>query len=337
MALSKKKFDIKSISEKYSSKTKYKPEAFYSCGEAFYHATGKIGPVMGGITMLLGHSDTGKSTSLISAAIDAQKKGHLPVFLITEKKWSWDRAITMGLQAEQNENGEWVGDFIYNDSFDYIEKMTDFINMLLDEQEKGNIPYSLLFLIDSIGSIPCKMTKDGKGGKMHNASVLSDKIGLGLHSRISDSKKDDYPYYNSMIIVNQPWVAMADNPYEQPKIMPKGGEAIWLASTLVFLFGNEKKAGISKITATKNGRTVAFGTRTKISVLKDHSSGLSFKDGKVISTPHGFILDTKEALDQYKKDNSEYWKGILTGGDVEDVTFEEHEIEDEEFVEYSDN
>ena len=43
---------------------------------------------------------------------------------------------------------------------------------LLDAQEKGEIEYDLLFLWDSVGSVPCKMTFDGKGGKMHNASRI---------------------------------------------------------------------------------------------------------------------------------------------------------------------
>ena len=33
------------------------------------------------------------------------------------------------------------------------------------------------------------MTFDGKGGKMHNASVLADKIGMGINQRISGSRK----------------------------------------------------------------------------------------------------------------------------------------------------
>jgi hypothetical protein len=35
------------------------------------------------------------------------------------------------------------------------------------------------------------MTFDGKGGGMHNAKVLADKIGMGIHSRISKSKKEE--------------------------------------------------------------------------------------------------------------------------------------------------
>jgi hypothetical protein len=257
--------------------------------------------------MFLGHSNTSKTTAMILAAADAQKKGHLPVFIITEKKWSWEHAIELGLQAEKNEFGEYDGMFIFNDSFDVIEQATDFINQILDSQEKGDIPYNILFLWDSIGSIPCQMTFDGKGGGMHSAKVLADKIGMGIHSRISKSKKEDYPYYNTLVILNQPWVELPDNPFGQPEIRAKGGTAVWLASSLVFLFGNQKKAGISHIDATKNGRKVSFAIRTKVSILKNHVNGLGYKDGRIIAVPHGYIADTKEALEKYKKDYSDYW------------------------------
>jgi hypothetical protein len=137
--------------------------------------------------------------------------------------------------------------------------------------------------------------------------VLADKIGMGIHSRISKSKKEDYPYYNTLVVVNQPWVELPDNPFGQPEIRAKGGTAIWLASSLIFLFGNQKKAGISHIDATKDGRKVSFAIRTKISILKNHVNGLGYKDGKIIAVPQGYIEDTKEALDNYKKEYSEYW------------------------------
>lgn len=307
MAIKKKEISLESIKSKFSTNTKYKPEQFYNCGEAFMEACGLPGPVLGGINMFLGHSNTSKTTAMILAAVDAQKKGHLPVFIITEKKWSWEHAIELGLQAEKNETGEYDGMFIFNDSFDIIEQATDFINTILDSQENGDIPYSLLFLWDSIGSIPCQMTFDGKGGGMHNAKVLADKIGMGIHSRISKSKKEDYPFYNTLVVLNQPWVLLPDNPFGQPEIQAKGGTAIWLASSLVFLFGNQKKAGISHIDATKNGRKVSFAIRTKISILKNHVNGLGYKDGKIIAVPHGYIQDTKETLEKYKKDYSDYW------------------------------
>jgi len=308
--IAKKEFNFK---EKFSTKTKYKETNFYFAGDAFLNACGLPGPVMGGINMFLGHSNSSKTTAMILAAADAQKRGDLPVFINTEKKWSCVHAVELGLKATKNSDGEWEGDFIFNDSFDYIEQATDFINDILDAQEKGEIPHSILFCWDSVGSVPCKMTFEGKGGKMHNASALSDKIGMGIHSRISKSKKEDYPYYNTMIVINQPWVDLPDNPFGQPEIKAKGGEALWLASSLVFLFGNQKKAGINHITATKGGRTVSYAIRTKISILKNHVNGIQFKDGKIIAVPQGYIDDTKEALEDYKKQYSQYWNAILSG------------------------
>jgi hypothetical protein len=325
MALKKKEIGLGSIKDKFSTKTKYKPESFYNCGEAFMEACGLPGPVMGGINMFLGHSNAGKTTALILAAADAQRKGHLPVFIITEKKWSFEHSVELGLQTQKNEDGTWDGDFLFNDSFDYIEQLTDYVNALLDAQDKGELPYNLSFFIDSIGSIPCKQTFDGGGGTMHDARVLADKIGRGIHSRISKSKKEDYPYINTMTVIVQPWVQLPDNPFGQPTIQPKGGQALFLASSLVFLFGNQKSSGVSHITATKNGRTISYATRTKISILKNHVTGVAFKDGKIIAVPQGYISDTKEALDKYKKEYSGYWNAMLNG--TGEITLDETEEE----------
>lgn len=309
--IKKKEITLDSIRNKYSTKTKYKETAFYNCGDAFLNACGLPGPVMGSINLFMGHSDTSKSTAMILSAVDAQSKGDLPVFIITEKKFSWEHAIQLGLDAQLDSDGSYIGQFIYNDSFDYVEQATDYINELLDAQEKGELPYNLLFCFDSIGSIPCKMTYEGKGGGMHTAKVLADKIGMGLHSRITKSRRDDYPYINTMTVINQVWIEIPDSPYGQPIAKPKGGEALFFSAALVFLFGNHKSSGVSHITATKNGRTVSFATRTKISILKNHINGISYKDGKIIAVPQGYIKDDKADIDKYKKQYSEYWNKIL--------------------------
>jgi hypothetical protein len=324
--IKKKEISLSSIKGKFSTKTKYKETEFYNCGQAFFDACGLPGPVLGGINMFLGHSNSSKTTAMILAAVDAQKKGHLPVFIITEKKWSFEHSVELGLDAQKLPDGTWDGNFLFNDSFDTIEQATDYINELLDAQEKGDLPYSLAFFWDSIGSIPCQMTFDGKGGGMFNAKVLADKVGMGIHSRISKSKKEDYPYYNTLTVIVQPWVQLPDSPFGQATIQPKGGQALFLAASLVFLFGNQKSSGVNHITATKNGRTVSYAVRTKVSILKNHVNGIAFKDGKIIAVPQGYIADTKEELDRYKKEYSQYWNAIL-GGDGEIKLDESDEIE----------
>ena len=56
---------------------------------------------MGHIVLLRGHSDTGKTTGLLEAAVSAQKRSIMPVFIITEMKWSWDHAKMMGLEVKE--------------------------------------------------------------------------------------------------------------------------------------------------------------------------------------------------------------------------------------------
>ena len=284
MAIKKKNFS--EIKQKFSKKAIYKTDKFFDLGEAFIDATGLPGPAMGHINMMLGHSDTGKTTALVKTAVDAQKKNILPVFLITEQKWDFDHAKLMGLDCEKTETGEWDGFFLFNNDFQYIEQITDYINELIDAQLKGELEYDLLFLWDSVGSVPCQMTFEGKGGKMHNAAALADKVGMGI------------------------------NPFGQPKIKAKGGEALWLNSTLVFLFGNQKNAGIGKITATKDKRKIKFATRSKVSVMKNHVNGLGYDDGKILIVAHGFLKgrdkkDEKESIDTYKEQNSSYWNRII--------------------------
>jgi hypothetical protein len=267
--------------------------------------------------MFLGHSDTGKTTALVKAAVDAQKKGILPVFIITEQKWNWDHAVLMGFNKEDDF-------YLFNSDFEYIEQITDFINEIMVAQEKGEIPHDILFLWDSVGSVPCKMTYEGKGGKQHNASVLADKIGMGINQRISGSRRTDKTYTNTLIIVNQPWVELPDNPFGQPKIKAKGGEAIWLNSTLVFLFGNQKGAGTTKIKITRNKRDVNFASRTKISIMKNHVNGIGFADGKIMVTPHGFMKakeasEEKISIQEYAKENLDYISKLF-GEKVADVS-----------------
>jgi len=324
--IKKKDFsDFKTITSKFSSVAKLKAQEYFTVDAAFYEISGLPGPAKGHINMLLGHTDTGKTTCMIKAAIDAQKKGVLPVFIITEQKWSWEHAKLMGMEFEEivdEETGEidYDGFYIFNNNFQTIEQIGKFINDMIDAQTKGDLPYDLLFLWDSIGSVPSQMTFEGKGGKMHNASVLSDVIGMGLNQRISGSRIVSSKYTNTLVIVNQPWVKVdMKNPMSQPKIKPKGGENVYLNCTLVFQFGNQQDAGTSKMDAQKNGRKIAFATRTKVSVIKNHINGLGYVDGRVIVTPHGFLKDDKTEIDRYKKEHSDYWKLILGEGDFDVV------------------
>ncbi len=179
----KSKFDLSSFKEKKGLKqnVKFKEQSWIPLSQAFQDVTSIPGIPMGHIVLLRGHSDTGKTTALLEAAVSAQKRGILPVFIITEMKWNWEHAQQMGLEVKEvvdEETGEVVnyeGEFVYVDreTINSIEDVAGFILDLIDEQKKGNLPYDLLFLWDSIGSVPCEMSiKSNKNNNEWNAGAM---------------------------------------------------------------------------------------------------------------------------------------------------------------------
>lgn len=334
--IKKKETDFSALRKKFSSREKYKEQQYFDLGEAFQKATGLPGPAMGQINMFLGHSDTGKTTALLLTAIDAQRRGILPVFIITEQKFSFEHAKLMGLETEYQEEvdestgevaGFWDGFLLYKLGFDYIEQAFDYVTEVLDAQAKGEIPYDIVFLWDSIGTIPCQMSFEGKGGNQHTARIISEKWGMGMAQRITSSRKESSPYTNTMVFVNQPWVEIPDGFGQKPRIQPKGGQSIYLSCALVFLFGNQKSAGVSKLQAQNAGRKVNYAIRTKVGIHKNHMNGLGYADNRILATTHGFIEDTKAAEKSYKDEFKDYWKEVFDGVEGFKVVDDENYIE----------
>lgn len=323
-----------------STSVKFKTQEWIPMSEAFKEALQIPGIPMGHITLLRGHSDTGKTTALLEAAVNAQKMGILPVFIITEMKWSWEHAKEMGLGFEEvwdQDTGEIVdysGQFIFIDreKLQCIEDVAAFIADLLDEQKKGSLPYNLLFLWDSVGSIPARMSiEKATNNNEWAAGAMSTQFGNFINQRIVLSRKESQQYTNTMLAINKVWVAKPDNPMGQPTLNNKGGTTMYFDASLVITFGNIARAGTNKIKATKNGKEVEFAKRTKISCDKNHVTGITAVS-KVIMTVHGFIKDDKKALDEYKKKYSHQWLQAL-GSKTFDVIEEEDEFRTDMFTE----
>ena len=210
----KSAFSLEKFKEKklLSTNVKFKPQRWIALSNAFQETTSIPGIPQGHIVLLRGHSDTGKTTALLEAAISAQKAGVLPVFIITEMKWNWDHAIQMGLQVDpivDEDTGEildYKGFFIYVDreTLQSIEDVAAFILDLLDEQKKGNLPYDLLFLWDSIGSVPCELSiKSNKNNNEWNAGAMSTQFGNGVNQKIVMSRKESSPYTNTLVCITK--------------------------------------------------------------------------------------------------------------------------------------
>ena len=319
------KFDLSAFKDKKGLKqnVKFKEQTWIPLSQAFQDVTSIPGIPMGHIVLLRGHSDTGKTTALLETAVSAQKRGVLPVFIITEMKWNWEHAKQMGLQVEEvvdKDTGEitnYEGEFIYADreTIHTIEDVAKFILDLIDEQKRGNLPYDLVFLWDSIGSVPCEMSvKSNKNNNEWNAGAMSTQFGNSVNQRITLSRKESSEFTNTLVCINKVWTAKAESPMGQPKLMNKGGFAMWFDSTFVVTFGNISNAGTSKIKAIKDGKQVEFDKRVNLQIDKNHINGVTTR-GKIVMTPHGFINDNDKELKEYKNENAQAWKDILGGAD----------------------
>jgi hypothetical protein len=317
---------------------KFKTQQWIPLSKAFQDITSLPGIPTGHITLLRGHSDTGKTTALLEAVAAAQKMGILPVLIITEMKWSWEHAKEMGVQfaevfdEETGELTDYEGFFLYADrgTLNTIEDVAAYIADLLDEQAKGNLPHDLCFFWDSIGSVPCELSvRSQKNNNEWNAGAMSTQFGNNLNQKVLLSRKENYPYTNTMVAINKVWTMKPDSPMGQPKLENKGGKAMWFDATLIVTFGNITNSGTSKIKATKNGKQVEFAKRTNVQVEKNHINGITTR-GRIVMTPHGFIEDLPKAVDQYKAAHKDKWLTLL--GSVDFDLVEEGSLEEDTTV-----
>jgi len=325
----KKGFDLEAFKNKkgLNQNVKFKDQQWIPLSEAFQDTLGIPGIPLGHIVILRGHSDTGKTTAMLEAAVAAQKRNIMPVFIITEMKWSWEHAKMMGLEVEEvvdKSTGEildYKGNFLYADreTINTIEDVAAFILDLIDEQKKGNLPYDLMFLWDSIGSVPCEMSvKSNKNNNEWNAGAMSTQFGNNVNQRITLSRKESSAFTNTLVCINKVWAKKAETPMSQPKLMNKGGFAMWFDATFVVTFGNITDAGTSKIKAIKDGKQVEFAKRTNIQIDKNHINGVQSR-GRLVMTPHGFIHDDEKSLKEYKTKYAQEWSKTLGGSDFEIV------------------
>jgi len=318
-----------------NSSIKFKEQRWIPLSKAFQEITSIPGIPEGHITLLRGHSDTGKTTALLEAAVSAQKMGILPVFIITEMKWSWEHAREMGLEFQEvvdESTGEIVdyeGFFIYTDrgQMNTIEDVAAFILDLIDDQKQGDLPYNMCFFWDSIGSVPCDLSvRSNKNNNEWNAGAMSTQFGNNVNQKILLSRKEGSKYTNTLVAINKVWTMKPESPMGMAKLQNKGGMSMWYDATLVVTFGNITNPGTSKIKAIKSGMQVEFAKRTNIQIEKNHINGIQSR-GRIVMTPHGFIDDDKKAIDKYKDAHKDRWLTLL--GSVDFDLIEEGSMEED--------
>jgi RecA/RadA recombinase len=295
---SKKKFSL----DDYKKKTQlapieYKPDTWIPMSRAFMETSQLPGIPEGRITMVYGHSDVGKSTAAIELIKNAQDIGKLPILINTEKKFNWEHARLIGVKEE---------DMIYVDSLETAEDVCQYIKDRLKDQKTGELPTDIVLIWDSVGNVisNAELKADEKGDSsamMATAKLLNQQIHRIIEKRISDTRKANHPYNATLFVVNHAYQGTMAN-----TLIPYGGNGIMKAATIVLRMGGIL-SNSTKCYAVKSGINVSYAIKSAFVVEKNHITNIAVK-GKIICTPHGFIMDSTKALDEYKKRYREDWE-----------------------------
>lgn len=337
----KKEFSLSDFKkeQKLDKQAKFKKQEYIDIvnvlgNKSFSESTGVRIPKSSCI-QIQGHTDTGKSTLLFEIAYSCIKQNVIPVFVITELKFSFDHLKLMGIEVKEivdETTGEvtYDGDFIYIDrsQFDTIESMGEKILHILELQEKGKLKADICFLLDSLGVTESEMSKSSKKSNNEwDAGAMSRTFGKAIMPRIDLTKTESFPYTATMVAINQVWVRKPENYGELPKQEPKGGTTYSFNSKIRIMFGLESKPGVSKLKIKYKNKEVTYATRTRVSIIKNHDNGISLTS-KIVATPHGFIHDSeKDTLaKEYFKKYADFFMSQIGGGNPDEVEFTEEEV-----------
>lgn len=339
----KKSFSLEDFKKKTGTeRIKDKPLTWYKTSPALQEATGLPGFPRGYVSLSRGFSNTGKSTSVSEAAVAAQKMGDLVIFIDTENNIGSNRLELMGLNTDEIimiDNEYLLENFgkakDKNRTEAAIEDMADCITHFLNLQDAGELPQNILFIIDSLGTLDCVKSinahdKGSSDNNMWNAGAFEKSFKYLLNSRIPASRKESKEYINTIIGVQKIWLdSMAGG---MPVVKHKGGEAFFFGARLIYHHGGTLTHGTKKIMATSKKRDVVFGIESKVAVVKnqiDGPLGGINMEGKLISTPHGFIGTESSDKENYKKENMQYFRDLL-GGDIDMGSIKTEYVEDDE-------
>ena len=294
--------------------TKYKTQEWIDMSPAYKQTFNLPGIPIGHMCMIYGKSDTGKSTMAMELATYAQKQGIVPVLIITERKFSVKRLENMGFDSENA--------IIFND-VKTIEDGALHVKQILDDLDNPKLKdfkFDVCFIWDSIGATPTRdelerKEDEGEGGAMMKAArVMKEEFQRYLVHRINGTRAESCPYNATLFMVNQGYMSPPNIQMgkRNTTIEPYGGDSLVLPSTLIFRMGGVMTRS-AKVDATRNGEKMNYAIKSGILLEKNHITETSAK-GTIICTNHGFVLDDKNALDEYKSKyapdwNLEYEKG----------------------------
>lgn len=348
----KKTFSLDNFKKKIGAeKVESKPLQWIPIDDGLREATGMPGVPRGYVTLFRGYSNTGKSTALMKSIVNAQKAGDFPIIIDTENNIDEgnNRLTLMGF--------DWDGEYLLvNNKYlleNYgikqnkdrkeasIEDMGRAIYDFLDMQKSGELPRDIFIAIDSIGTLNCIKTidaqeKDTTDNNMWNAGAYEKSFMSLLNNAIPNTRKLDSEYTATIAAVQKIWYDSMNK-----VVKHKGGETFFFGSRLIYHFGGIITHGTKRVTATSLKRDINFGFENKVNIAKNHVDGdwggISL-EGKIISTPHGFIYGDKDNENAYKKEHILYFRKRFDDESLtaDDITFKSQAMDAEGNVSFED-
>jgi hypothetical protein len=317
---------------------KEKELSWFIMPEAYQEATRLPGIPMGYVSAVRGHSNTGKSTIKLELIKAAQKQGVVPVVFELENNFSWTHAKDIGVNVSEYidpETGEVEygpgDDMLYYDTaklyelygtYDHsqskyvskpqretyvIEDVALCIRELIRKQREGELPFDMLFIIDSIGVGDCYQAAVKNGSNnMWYAAACSSAFNVICNDLIPSSRNINSEYTNTLFIINKIWIATTS--IGLPSAKSKGGNSLTYSYRLLIYVGGIESASVKALTAVSGGREYQYGVKTKIKIEKNHINNLTYS-GEICSLQQGLWDPNK--LDEYKKKYASFIKEKL--------------------------
>ena len=211
-----------------------------------------------------------------------------------------------------------------------IEDIAYIINDFLDKQEKGELPVSLLFVWDSVGSIGSFKSYTSKSGNnMFDAMSISQAFGTIVNTRIPSSRSQNYPYTNTFFIVNKVWDSSMST-MGKPSVKLKGGNSFDYALRELISCGKIVTSGVKKLEATVKGEKYQYGSVSPIAVKKNHlpEPYNVTREGNISCVSTGIIAE--DEIEDYKKkilpEIIKHLKTMDTTGKMNDITEQDVEF-----------
>jgi hypothetical protein len=183
-----------------------------------------------------------------------------------------------------------------------IEDVALCIRELIAKQREGEIPFDMMYLVDSIGCSECwKGSLSRTSNNLWFAGALSTSFNVIGNDLIPGSMSVNSKYTNSMFYVNKVWTAMSPNGL--PTAKEKGGASFLYFTRFSIFLGNQASSGVKRQSFTYKDNEYEYAIKVNIKIDKNHITNI-LHNGEICSTSKGLI--SYKDLDAYKKEYKEF-------------------------------